>query len=375
MGENGQSRIFVSAAIICLLGGCASGAKPTLEIRNVNHPQIMLAGESSIDRGKLLLRRGQNADAISAFRAALRDDASRAEAHNGLAIAYDSIGRKDLARRYFELAVAERPDEARYRGNLARFFESNGQAELAAGLWEAPVTLASIEPPVVPAEPLAAEAEDVTTVAAQLEPAAANPIAEIFDRLSSDATFQDIVVNEQRATELAVVAASDEEAVQAIGAAVRPAVTPATDAAVINIPSMPLPDRGRQDGRLALVADLPRNDRKLTEGKAPYIERISLGEVKLVTLPFSSTQDGIINFKRLGETLDQWAIEGARQAENPRAGGLEDRTAIKNAVARAAIDDAIASAASLAAVVQQIEKDFVYIAYDSDGKAIAETAA
>ncbi len=368
-----KNHVILSAGLLGLLGGCAAGKQASLEIRNVNHAQIALAGESSIERGKELLRRGQNADAISAFRAALRQDVGRAEAHNGLAIAYDSIGRKDLARRYFELAVAEKPDEMRYRGNLARFFEDNGQAELAAGLRDEPVILVSAERPVVPAEP--PTALELPTVAAAFEPATGDPIAQILVGLSFDMAVQDAPVDDRSAMQLAVVQSSKEKPVKAIEAAFRPVLTPSINAARINLPPRPLPDRGPVEGRPDLVADLPRNDRKLMEGTGPYVERVSLGEVKLVTLPFSSTENGVIDFNRLGEKLDQWAMEEARQAELPRAPGLEGRLAIKNAIARAATDDIIASAASLAAVVQQIENDFVYIAYDDDAKVSAETAA
>lgn len=372
--ENRHIGLVLSASIVCLASGCAAGPRATLEIRNVDHAQLASPGQRSIERGKELLQRGQYADAISAFRKALRDEPDGAEANNGLAIAYDGIGRKDLARRYFELAVAEKPDEIRYRGNLASFFESNGQPELAAGLRDVPIVLASVEPSVEAAMPLAVAELPMVTV--ELDGTENDPIAAILAELSLDLVGQDdAAVVEQPVPQSAIIAVSNEQPVQTLEAVFRPTVTPAIMAAPINLPSMPLPHRDPLDGRMELFADLPRNDRRQPEGSGPYIERLSLGEVKLVTLPFSAKADVVVDLDKLGEKLAIWAEEEKRQVELKEKPGLRGRLAVQNAINRAAIDEAIASAASMAAVAEQMKVDFVYIAYDDDETANAEIAA
>jgi tetratricopeptide (TPR) repeat protein len=149
MMEMRSTQLLLSASLICCLGGCAAGHRASLEIRPLNAPHMVKSDTPAIERGRDLLALGQQAEAISAFRAALREEPNSAEAHNGLAIAYDRIGRKDLARRYFELAVAESPQDTKYRANLARFFESNGQAELAFGLTGELATTATDDLPAI----------------------------------------------------------------------------------------------------------------------------------------------------------------------------------------------------------------------------------
>lgn len=70
--------------------------------------------------GKAHLDAGRPTKAIVAFRQASYDPRVAGEAYNGMAIAYDQLGRADLAARYFEAAVAAAPEDARFARNLAR---------------------------------------------------------------------------------------------------------------------------------------------------------------------------------------------------------------------------------------------------------------
>jgi tetratricopeptide (TPR) repeat protein len=76
--------------------------------------------QARLDAGRYHLSRGRPAQAAIAFRQASYDRARAGEAFNGMAVAYSRLGRPDLARTYFNLAVAADPDDARYRRNLAR---------------------------------------------------------------------------------------------------------------------------------------------------------------------------------------------------------------------------------------------------------------
>lgn len=70
--------------------------------------------------GKEHLQAGRLASAIGAFRQAAGRKDQAAEALNGMAIAYDRLGRGDLARRYFTEALALAPQDERIERNLAR---------------------------------------------------------------------------------------------------------------------------------------------------------------------------------------------------------------------------------------------------------------
>lgn len=357
------NQVIFSAGLLCLLCGCVTGKPASLEIRSVNHQQLAIAGEPSIERGKDLLRRGQNADAISAFRAALREEPDSAEAHNGLAIAYDGIGRKDLARRYFELAVAEKPGEVRYSANLANFFEGNGQSELAAGLRQAPVALASADHTVTPSMTLIiAETPIASEAVAAID---ADPIAAIPAYLLTEPFNQPVMATVTKPEiSSGIIQISNETAAQSLPAVFRPSIIPAIEAAQIPSTGLPMPHRDPLDRRLEIVADLPRNDRRQAVNSGPYIERVSLGEVNLVTAPQLAKNDVVFDFDLLGPKLAVWAADEARQVEFQKNQGLRGRIAIQNAVKRAAVDEALVANASLAAIAEQMQRDFAYISYD-----------
>lgn len=373
--DKSNARLLISVGILSLVGGCTTGHQASLDIRNREPVQATPVGERSVEHGKVLLRRGQYADAISAFRTALREEADSAEAHNGLAVAYDAIGRKDLARRYFELAVAEKPSEVRYRSNLASFFEGNGQPELAFGLRDVPVTFAT--------------AEFTTTAAAQIAVADQPSVADAANDVDTDpiaAILADLAtarLEQERSALIAlprphldVASLSNKMSGPSIPEVFRPSVRPMIKAAQISLLSLqrPLPQRSPIDRQFELVADMPRNDRRVAAGTGPYIERVSLGEVKLVTAPLMAKNELAFDFDQLGPKLAFWAADEARQADLRKTTGLQGRIAIQNAVKRAAADDAARKSTLLAVVAQKLQREFVYVAYD-DQEFIADTQA
>ncbi len=369
-----QIRLALSVSLAGLLGGCATNPQATLTIRNVGDTHVTTSDESAIERGKMLLARGQSADAISAFRAALRQEQDSAEAHNGLAIAYDRIGRKDLARRYFELAYAEKPQVDRYRNNLARHFEKTGQPELARGLAQAPMAVAVVAEPVV-ATPGVFVPEPVVIAAVDSELPAVATDSQI-DAIVADFSASRFVVDEAVLQTPVADANWAELAHSQIGksefAVYRPSVATAIEAVPISLPSGPMPDQYPKGGTTALIADLPRDNRKSEEANSPYIERVSLGEVKLVTFVQPKAPTAEPEFHLSNRQIAFWVDEEKRKGQFQNGDGLRGRLAIQSVVERIAIEEAITSATSLAALVEQMDKDFVYIAFD-DAADAAET--
>jgi hypothetical protein len=76
------------------------------------------SGAGALDEGRALLMAGNPAQALSAFQLALAQAPQSVAALNGIAIAYDRLGRSDLARQYFEMALALEPDAADIAHNL-----------------------------------------------------------------------------------------------------------------------------------------------------------------------------------------------------------------------------------------------------------------
>jgi hypothetical protein len=372
MMENGHKKLLLSASLVCLLGGCATGQRASLDIRTVDHPQIGSTNTKAIEQGKDALVLGQYADAISAFRAALRQETDSAEANNGLAIAYDRIGRKDLARRYFELAVAEKPEDARYRGNLARFFQNEGEPELAAGLLDVPAALATNDAPVAVVTPA-----EVTVIAAADAPPVDGVVAvqggDTLAAMIADLSVQSHAEAAATFVPSSVALASVQDEIAP--AVFRPSAASVIKPALLSLPTLPAPDPLPFKDRTEPVADLPRGDRRQTETHGPYIERMSLGVVKLVTLPLALPKDVAFNLDHLGEELTLLAAAEARDAQFQTGTGLRGRLAIQTAVERAAMDEALSKATALAAAVEQIGKEFVYIRFDDDGDTAGNLAA
>ncbi|MBT2187256.1 tetratricopeptide repeat protein [Sphingobium nicotianae] len=126
------------ALMASLLAGCA-GRHASVAIRPVGVPEAtaLSGADALIRQGRRFLASENYGLAIAQFREAMRFDENSAAASNGLGIAYASIGRDDLARRYFERAIAFAPTDASYRRNLDRFASTTdraGDAELAADM-------------------------------------------------------------------------------------------------------------------------------------------------------------------------------------------------------------------------------------------------
>lgn len=124
------------AISLMLASAACSSPNRDVAIRPVN-VEATATGKEAIARGQLLFSRGEYALALDAYRRAMRQDPADANALNGVAISYAAIGRHDLARDYFELALARAPMDERIHRNFARSLTAQGlQGEANALLAE-----------------------------------------------------------------------------------------------------------------------------------------------------------------------------------------------------------------------------------------------
>lgn len=123
------------AASALLLGGCQSflgqlGFAPRPAATQMAQVDMSDYFQELLLTGKNELRNGRTTQAINAFRQATYDPGHAAEAYNGLGVAYAALGRDDLAKHYFALAVSADPNDPRFARNLARL-ELDGAPALA----------------------------------------------------------------------------------------------------------------------------------------------------------------------------------------------------------------------------------------------------
>jgi tetratricopeptide (TPR) repeat protein len=121
----------VSCTVVAtmVLASCSFGPRLQSALPVVRDVPVLagLSPQDSLARARTYLASRQYGLAIELFRAAGRDPALELDSLNGLAIAYDGIGRGDLAERYFQKALALRTDDPRTRRNLSAFYAASGQ--------------------------------------------------------------------------------------------------------------------------------------------------------------------------------------------------------------------------------------------------------
>lgn len=123
-----RNAILIAAVSVT---GCSLGPHLQTALPQVRDVPVLagLSPNESLVRGRTFLASKQYGLAIELFKTASRDPALAADSFNGLAVAYDGIGRSDLAERYFQRALASRPDDQRTRRNLAAFYANSGQED------------------------------------------------------------------------------------------------------------------------------------------------------------------------------------------------------------------------------------------------------
>ena len=120
-----MNKRVMAVALIVATTACSSTQQGVLSIRPVNQQESGPA-KDALARGDLLFSRGEYALALDAFRRAVRNDPTDAHGLNGVAISYAAMGRHDLAREFFELALSRAPQDARIARNFARSLSAQG---------------------------------------------------------------------------------------------------------------------------------------------------------------------------------------------------------------------------------------------------------
>lgn len=364
-----RTEMMLTIGLSSIVAGCSAfQPQAELNIRAVDSQQLKGDETNPLAEGRAKLALGQNGLAISAFRAALREQPESAEAYNGLGIAYDRIGRKDLAQRYFELAVAGAPDNAKFNGNLARFFENSGRPHMARGLATSGLAaLPEAEREAAPEISGAIEPKSAFVAAVvEADTGAFMPVAIPVPALAEMTSTFDLEAKVAQPERIDVVAAQDRPIVSQL-AIHRPASPVAIRAASIDPALMPVQPRKQQPQDEPMPFDVPRQPIAPTQREGLRLERVSLGEVRLVTrLTAPEPMRKLANdFEGFGVRLASWLPGEIAKEQDAPVMQASKGPALKNAVALAAIELAVADADI---VPQSTTKrdGFVYAFFDDD---------
>ena len=129
-----QLLLTAASVLSCvLLSNCASSGGQDVSSLLAKSDQGW-ASLSDYDRGKHCLEIGDYGSAIEAFAAELGHDPQSVRALNGEAVAYDRIGRRDVAQHLFERALTIDANSAETLNNFAFFHLRYGETKEAAEL-------------------------------------------------------------------------------------------------------------------------------------------------------------------------------------------------------------------------------------------------
>lgn len=264
-----------------------------------------------LQRGRAHLDAGLNALAIESFRAEIRVNPESADAYNGLAVAYGRIGRDDLAKRYFETALAKDPSNIRAQTNLATL-------------------TGKIMPDVqlVKTEPLPTMAIEPVSVATAVEE---DPIGAVLDSLETPVSvIAEIPVTDGPNPQYAEILARNGILSN------RLAIAPARLAsnARLRLPpnNPPVPPRAPEP--FLPPATLPADYRS----NGTRLERVSLGEVRLITRTQAPAQQARHKpeFESFGDRLAVWLPQSVAIEQADSNHGMIESNIIMAAIERAA---------------------------------------
>ena len=247
---SGRGLKMAAASLMLAAASCGDDGK--LQIRSTPSPYAK--GPQAVPHriaeanGQFAL--GNVALAIEGYRKAHREDPASLDALAGLAACYDQMGRFDLSRRYHESALAIAPGDARVYANFAASLDQQGRRVEAATLRaEMTQRFAAV---VAPAPSVAIGEVAPTSVAAAAEP-----------------DTQPVARQPEVSKPLAAVVHT-------------PAPTPVSNQA----PTISLPQGAARSVTIALSAPRPAGPVAIVPMRSgPRLERLSLGEVALVTSP------------------------------------------------------------------------------------------
>lgn len=328
-----------------LAAGCASHQNVAPEYRLSSTSIEIAIGASMLQRGRAQLDAGLDALAIESFRTEIRQNPESADAYNGLAVAYGRIGRPDLAQRYFETALAKEPTNAKVQANLAKLNHI-----------PAPVVQLADTSLVQQHQPLAVTLADD------------DAIGRILDSLvTPTVTLADLT--EQQPVSFASTEILGKQGVLSARFAAAP-VHLATNVAARSSDERPvreLPGDQPSDPKPVLPpATLPAEARYA----GTRLERVSLGEVRLVTMVDQPTLPNKTksNFASFGDRLSVWLPQSMATEQTIRGQLPQEKPVMLAAIQRAEL--ASANATSESAELQDLEQ-FAYIFFDTDAEILA----
>jgi len=127
-----RGTLLRKARLLVLLGALAvAGCTDLWPMYGLGESPTVSAYEANMARGRGRFAAGQFGLAVEAFRDALERDPNSVEALNGLAAAYDHIGRPDLAAYYYARALALDPNSAQTLNNVGFSYMMQGKFDLA----------------------------------------------------------------------------------------------------------------------------------------------------------------------------------------------------------------------------------------------------
>ena len=247
---------------LCLLvatTGCSS-PQGDVEIRAVSSAPKA----EGLAQAEAQLAMGNVATALEGFRKVARQDPHNVEAALGIARSYDGMGRFDVSRRWYETALASAPDDPAVLGAFAASLERQGRASEAASVRAEVAERAALDAAAERLVLTAAEAREETV--AETMPARA-PIA--------------ATVALDGAPAVAIRGPAQRLAVPRAELVLPPAeeVAAATPQHSVTV-RLPPPAAPAPREVAAIAAKAPER-----QSEGPRLERLSMGEVALVTKP------------------------------------------------------------------------------------------
>jgi hypothetical protein len=359
-------------------GGCASPQTAELKIRAIPDAAAKLRPGSALladAAGQLAI--GNVGLAIEGFRKALREQPNSAEAYAGLAKCYEAMGRYDLARANYEAALALTPQDPRLLNGVAVALDQQGQTEAAEIAREEAASIVPAAQPQLPQPRLDASAPVAlsSTVTVRLPPARPAQMRALASSVTVDlppprpvyrpAPSAENPLPQPRMDQKAAVALGSTDAVHSTGGSsgqllgrmtssidfstpVRPTWTPLPSLPEANLPkprtsepaavalgstdavqapdswsarllqalassvdlSLPLPSRTEPVHQAAIKPAEPE--------RGPYLERLSSGEVALVTDGRPAWRAQVVAQNRTSTTVRWVSLMSAEARPNIR---------------------------------------------------------
>ena len=173
--------------LLITAGAMASGVnardrKLDIDVQINSHASQSAA---SMEQSHFLIRNRQYGLAVDGLRKIIRSQPDNAKAYSAIAVAYDGLGRPDLARKNFEMALAHAPLEERHYRNLARHLDANGERALARNIMN-DFEIARAQKAQDNVSPVMEPALDITALLTRLDRENSSVASKLLDNRPSD---------------------------------------------------------------------------------------------------------------------------------------------------------------------------------------------